>query len=81
MTGIPMQCQHCKRPIGGLVTYIGPWPYHYECTRGPGANLNYAPMAPVPGCAPVSYPTEDRVRQIVREELERLELVSERDPR
>ena len=41
-TALPMVCQHCKRPIGGAATYIGTWPYHYECTRGPAAPLTEA---------------------------------------
>lgn len=38
-TALPMVCKYCKRPIGGTATYIGTWPYHYECTRGPVAPL------------------------------------------
>jgi hypothetical protein len=68
-TALPMVCQHCKRPIGGAATYIGTWPYHYECTRGPGAPLTYSPMEATPGARPVNLLTEQDVRRIVREEL------------
>lgn len=68
-TALPMVCQHCKRPIGGAATYIGTWPYHYECTRGPGAPLTYASMDAAPGARPASPLTEEDVRRIVRDEL------------
>jgi len=66
-----MQCQHCGRPIGGgSATYIGGLPYHYECTRGPGAQTNYVLMPPRAGCQPEHTLTEADVRRIVREELD-----------
>lgn len=60
MSGIPLSCSHCGRPIGGVAYWIGSFVYHEECTRGP--------MFQQPAYMPQPL-TEERVRQIVREEL------------
>lgn len=66
MTGIPVHCAHCNGPIGGNAVWLGSFPYHEECTRGPTYHANYYRDM---GCMPYVPLTEDRVRQIVREEL------------
>ena len=71
-TEIPMTCQHCGRPIAKLSTHIGHLAYHPECTHGHGHQMHYAPMPPAPGAHPFAPVSEERVRQIVREELQRL---------
>jgi hypothetical protein len=62
-----MLCQHCQRPAASGV-WIGSAFYHEECTRGPSYLPGYYNAM---GCTPYVPLTEDRVRQIVREELER----------
>jgi hypothetical protein len=62
-----MLCNHCGRPVASGV-WIGSGLYHDECTRGPGYSPNYYGSM---GCTPFVPLTEDRVRQIVREEIER----------
>ena len=63
-------CGHCGRPVLIQAMWHGGVPYHYECTRGPGAPLTYAPLPPDPeGCRPAKMLTEEDVRRIVREEL------------
>lgn len=64
MTGIPLSCAHCGRPIGGSAVWLGSFVYHDECTRGPGSYQAYAPLPRYYGGL-----TEQRVREIVREEL------------
>lgn len=49
-------CMYCGRPVVNAI-YIATLPYHVECTHGPSWQ---------------TAPTEDRVRQIVRDEIERL---------
>lgn len=69
-TAIPLTCQHCKRPIGNVATYIGGWPYHYECTRGPGVSLQYGSESPQDyGAKPLSMLSEADVRRIAQEEV------------
>jgi hypothetical protein len=70
-TGIPMLCAHCQRPAASGV-WLGQFFYHEECTRGPGWQTQY--WGGYPSGTPAVVPpllTEERVRQIVREELER----------
>lgn len=72
MTGIPISCSHCGRPIGGVSVWLGSFPYHDECTRGPSFERRYYDA--VAGDNSVFRPqplTEDRVRQIVRDEIVR----------
>lgn len=66
-----MLCAYCGRPAATLV-WVGGAGYHEECTRGPGFQApTYQPLPPVFGCAPLKALTEEDVRRIVREELER----------
>ena len=62
-----MRCAHSGRPAMTLV-WIGGLGYHLECTRGPVGPATYAPL-------PVQHYTEkmtdERVRLIVRDELQR----------
>lgn len=58
-----MYCAYCGRPAASLV-WIGGMGYHLECTHGPGGSVTYTPPPPM---------DDERVRQIVREELHREE--------
>lgn len=70
-----MHCAHCGRPAATLV-WIGGMGYHLECTRGPGGPATYAPPPPLP-VRHYTVPMDDeRVRQIVRDELLRLGLLN-----
>ena len=65
MSSGAMHCAYCGRPAVSLV-WINGRGYHSECLRGP----NYSPQAwSVPTYQPVI--TEDRIREIVREEISR----------
>jgi hypothetical protein len=67
-----MHCAHCGRPAMTLV-WVGGMGYHAECTRGPGWVQDTYQSPPQPwGFPPPQWPalTEQRVRQIVREELD-----------
>ena len=66
-----MTCMHCGRPILVDVAYIGNCNYHLECARPPEQPFRYEPMPPHPGAQPLIPLTEDDVRRIVREELQR----------
>ena len=77
-TATPLKCSHCDRPIGGVQTWIGGFAFHQECAHGPGADMTLRPQVAATWPRPL---TEDRVREIVREEMERFELVDRRDPR
>lgn len=66
MTGIPMLCGYCGRPMLQQV-WVGNVAYHPECTRGP----SYSPMPSTPGCQPVKPLTEEDVRRIVCDELDK----------
>ena len=66
-----MICMHCGRPmltsvmVGGLL-------YHEECTRGPGwQHPTYTPPPPLPPRHYTVPMDDERVRQIVRDELQR----------
>jgi hypothetical protein len=61
-------CGHCGRPVLGPAVWSGAVPYHAECTMPP-QTPRYAPMPAWPGCEPLVPMTEQRVREIVREEL------------
>lgn len=70
MTSIPLTCTHCGAPIGGPMVWLGNFVYHEECTRGPGLKQpTYAQLPPDPTPRIYGGLTEERVRQIVREEL------------
>lgn len=74
-TGIPKVCQHCGTPIYGPALHVGLRAYHPECTRAPG--FQTIPEWPQQACPDPhsAIPMDDeRVRQIVREELLRLGL-------
>jgi len=63
-------CQHCGRPIGGIATWIGNQPFHYECTRSPSHNPTFLPAHVFGvGAQPSPALTEADVRRIVRDEL------------
>jgi len=69
-------CGFCGRPCASFV-WLGGVPYHEECTRGPGYQprtygTGYGLGPPSQGCIPIPTMTEERVRKIVREEIERL---------
>ena len=72
MSGIPVSCAHCGRPIGGTAVWMGNFQYHEECTRGPTFAQRY--FTPVgDGNTYIPYPlSEHDVRRIVREEVERM---------
>ena len=57
-----MRCMYCGKPAFSMV-WIGGQGYHEECTRAP-VFQGQAPSMPM-----LFGITEDRVRQIVREEL------------
>jgi len=64
-------CGYCGRPCASFV-WLGDVPYHEECTHGPDYRRSYyggnvSDWAK--GVAPLS---EQDVRRIVREEIERL---------
>lgn len=62
-----MHCTYCGRPAVSLV-WINGFGYHQECLRGPG----YQEQVYQSPSQPMWFGlTEDRVRQIVREELEK----------
>ena len=69
MTTGAMHCTYCGRPAEALV-WVNGFGYHQECTRGPGFQPTYwsAPEA-APSVPMLFGITEDRLRQIVREEL------------
>lgn len=60
-------CGHCGRPAVANGIYHGGLAYHPECTRGPSAAPTFAPGYAGPL-------TAEQVRQIVREELARLQV-------
>ena len=63
-----MHCAYCGRPAEQLV-WIGGHGYHPECTRGSGWQPQVYQAPPVQHYTlPI---TEERVRQIVRDELQR----------
>ena len=62
-----MLCAHCGRPMLTSV-FVGGMSYHPECTQPPARIYEPAPQYPWPAGPAV---TEDRLREIVREELER----------
>lgn len=66
-----MCCMHCGRPMLTSVM-VGGMLYHEECTRGPGWQREYF-QAPVTVSMPL---TDERIRQIVRDELVRAGLLS-----
>lgn len=69
----PTSCAYCGRPVAAAV-YIGMYPYHPECTRGPSAPSPpyYTPVGAGDGNTYVPrHLTEADVRRIVREELQR----------
>lgn len=53
-------CGHCGRPVVGGAIYSGGLAYHIECTHGPSGPVSYQQTF-----------TEERIRQIVQEELRR----------
>jgi len=53
-------CGYCGRPVVGFANFQGGVAYHPECCHGPDYGKNIYP-------APVL--TEERIRQIIREEL------------
>jgi hypothetical protein len=57
----PPTCGYCGRPIIGLITWGYGVPYHHDCARGPCDPPTFSPP-------PL---TEDAVRRIVREELDK----------
>lgn len=63
-----MLCAHCKRPMAQAV-WLNGWPYHLECTRGPGYQTHYQMDFKDGGCTSLAMLTEQDVRRIVREEL------------
>ena len=71
-----MCCAHCGRPAATLV-WLGGLGYHAECTRGPGwqeATYQAPPLLPVQHyTTPMS---EERVRLIVRDEMQRSGLMN-----
>ena len=62
-----MHCAHCGRPAFSLV-WIGDRGYHVECLHGPGWVQDTYQSPPQPMWFGL---TEERVRQIVCEELEK----------
>lgn len=65
-----MLCGYCGRPMFAGIA-IGGVMYHQECTQGPGyvaPTYRPTPNGPPMPAWPVTM-TEDRVRQIVREEI------------
>ena len=57
--------------IAGLATHIGHLAYHPECTHGPSYPTHYELPQPLP-VQHYTVPMDDeRVRQIVRDELQR----------
>ena len=64
-----MHCAHCGRPAAALV-WLGGQGYHDECTRGPGWT---PPTSAPPASLPAQHYTvpmdDERVRQIVRQEI------------
>ena len=60
-----MLCGYCGRPAFSLV-YIGGVGYHLECTRSPAYQEQVYQSSPQPHWFGL---TEDRVREIVRDEL------------
>lgn len=76
-TAVPgaMHCAHCGRPAATLV-WIGGMGYHLECTHGPGGPATYGTPPPLP-VRHYTVPMDDeRVRQIVRDELQRAGLLN-----
>lgn len=53
-------CGYCGRPVLAHSVFSGGAFFHLECTQSP----NQTTYQPIP-------PTEDRIRQIIREELAR----------
>ena len=71
-----MICGHCGRPMAAGVSISGRM-YHQECTHGPGWQAQpFQPLPPQHYSVPLS---DERVRQIVRDELVRAGLVVVRD--
>lgn len=68
-----MHCAHCGRPVITAL-WVGDLPYHPECTRGPG----YQPRTFVEGCQAYTNLTEADIRRIVREELDRMNVVKDK---
>ena len=68
-----MLCAHCGRPAMTLVQ-IGGMGYHLECTRGPG--FEQTTLRPVSVQHYTEKMTDERVRQIVRDELQRAGLLN-----
>lgn len=54
-------CGHCGRPVASAM-WIGDLPYHLECTQPPDSQTRTFQTAPL---------TEEQVRRIVRDELDR----------
>ena len=54
----------------GVGVWINDAYYHDECTHCPEwVRATYAPTPSIPGCVPVETMTEERIREIIREEL------------
>lgn len=68
MTGIAMTCGHCGRPMASAV-WINGQGYHPECTHGPGFQMPTFTQSPL---------TEEDIRRIVREEIDRMRPVETR---
>jgi hypothetical protein len=72
MSGIPISCAHCGRPVASGV-WIGQFMYHEECAHGPSWQqqqyLHPSWYAPREQQGPVAPLTVEDVRRIVREEL------------
>ena len=78
-TGCPMVCGYCGRPIASEAKWLGGTPYHSACTESPGydpGTIRFYPpgQLPIPTFTPAM--TEDDVRRIVREEIERTGLLN-----
>lgn len=61
VTNTTLTCMKCGGPLGASSIWIGGDPYHYACAPFVPAVTRYVP----------SPLTEDDVRRIVREELDR----------
>jgi len=67
----PFLCGYCGRPCGACIWLNGN-PYHEECTHGPDYKPQYYGGNVQDWAKGVAPLTENDVRRIVREEIERL---------